>query len=61
MLVHVLMQYPSYPISSCLISCRLVYPSASIGARPGVLQAALPEAATRGRGGGAEEAREGDN
>lgn len=29
MLVHVLMQYPSYPISSCLISCSLVYPSTS--------------------------------
>ena len=29
------------------------------GARPGVLQAAVPEAAAGGRGGGAEEAREG--
>ena len=43
------------------MSSRLSFYITSTGARPGVLQAAVPEAATRGRGGGTEEARERDN
>ena len=41
---------------SCLSVMSLLPAS---GARPGVLQAVVPEAAAGGRGGGAEEAREG--
>ena len=44
---------------STLLGCMSCLSMPASGARPGVLQAAVPEAAAGGRGGGAEEAREG--